>query len=281
MAVAAVPLRAAALARACHPEPTVAVTAFAAVLAITAGNSAPTCVLLAAAVLTGQLSIGWSNDRLDAAADRSVGRADKPLATGALTLRTIDAAAASAVAACIGLSLTLGWRAGLLHLAAVGCGWLYNLRLKRTWVSWLPYAAAFGALPGVATLALPGHPAPAAWVVVVAALLGVAANLTNALPDLEDDRATGNLGLAGRLGAGPALLVATALFLAATAWVAFAAPGAPTWLSWTGLALAVATVLVTAPFARRRSHTRLPFFGLIALALIDLVLTVGTGHHLH
>jgi hypothetical protein len=139
---------ASALARSCHPAPSAGVTAFATVLAVTAGNGAGTCALLALAVLAGQLSIGWSNDRLDAARDRAVARTDKPIATGELAHRTVEVAIAVALAACVACSLALGWRAGLLHLAAVSCGWLYNLWLKATWFSWLPYAAAFGALPG-------------------------------------------------------------------------------------------------------------------------------------
>ena len=39
-------------------------------------------LLVTAAVLAGQLSIGWSNDLIDARRDRAVGRTDKPLAVG-------------------------------------------------------------------------------------------------------------------------------------------------------------------------------------------------------
>ena len=111
-----------------------------------------------------------------------------------------NAAIGVALLVTVAFSLSLGWRAGLLHLAAVGCCWLYNAWLKATWLSWLPYAAAFGALPAIATLALPTHPAPAAWVVAAGAAFGVAANLTNALPDLADDRLTGVAGLPHRIG---------------------------------------------------------------------------------
>src|SRR6185437_12645162 len=111
----------AGLIRSCHPIPTVGVTVFTTVLAAVAGNSAATCVLVAAAVLSGQLTIGWSNDRLDVAADRMVRRPDKPLALGLVPLEVVDTAIAVALLACVGLSLALGWRAGLLHLAAVGC----------------------------------------------------------------------------------------------------------------------------------------------------------------
>ena len=76
--------RALALARAAHGGPALAVTVVAGLLATTAGLSATETVLVVAAVLTGQLSIGWSNDLVDCAATGRCGRTDKPLATGEL-----------------------------------------------------------------------------------------------------------------------------------------------------------------------------------------------------
>jgi 4-hydroxybenzoate polyprenyltransferase len=270
-----------ALARSCHPGPTVAVTCFATVLAATAGNSAGTCAVLAVAVLAGQLSIGWSNDRVDAGRDRLVGRTDKPIATGELPRPAVDQAIAAALLVTIGFSLALGWRAGLLHLAAVACGWLYNVWLKATWISWLPYAAAFGALPAIATLALPSHPAPAAWVVVAGVLLGIAANLTNALPDFAGDRATGILGLPHRIGAHPSLLLAVALLIVATVSAALGPPGAVGALGWTGLAFSVAAGIVGVVAVWQRPTSKSSFYGIIGIVGLDLVLIVGSGHRLH
>ena len=83
---------------------------------------------MTAAVLTGQLSIGWSNDLVDARRDRAVGRTDKPLAAGAVTERVVRAACAAALAACVVLSLACGWASGLVHLLlGVASGWAYNL----------------------------------------------------------------------------------------------------------------------------------------------------------
>lgn len=270
-----------ALVLACHPIPTLGVTVLTTALGVAAGNTATTCTLLGLAVLTGQLTIGWSNDRLDWRADREVGRHDKPIAIGQLPLRLVDVSIAVAAAACIGLSLSLGWRAGLAHLGAVACGWLYNLHLKGTWLSWLPYALAFGALPAVATLALPRHPMAAGWALLAAALIGVSANLTNALPDLERDDATGFHGLPSRLGARLSLALAVVLLLLANALVAFGAPGPPTAAGWVGFALTVGIVVATFPLAWRRSRTRLPFYGLMALVPISVVVLLLNGHHLH
>ena len=58
--------RARAWAKACHPGPTAAVTIIVTMLAGAAGRTGAGLVLVAAAVLCGQLSVGWSNDARDA-----------------------------------------------------------------------------------------------------------------------------------------------------------------------------------------------------------------------
>jgi 4-hydroxybenzoate polyprenyltransferase len=268
------------LARSCHPGPCVAVTVYVTVLAAVAGNIAPRCTLIAAAVLCGQLSIGWSNDRIDASRDRQVERSDKPVAIGDISTRTVDLAIAVALAGTVALSLALGWRAGLLHLAAVACGWAYNLGLKATPISWLPYALAFGALPGVVTLALPEPRAPGVWIVAAGALLGIAAHLTNALPDLAGDRATGVRGLPHRIGARPSLIAALVLLVAATGCVAFGPPGAPYVVSWVVFAIAVVAGAVGARLFWSHPESRAPFYAIIGVVGLDIVLIILTGHHL-
>jgi 4-hydroxybenzoate polyprenyltransferase len=266
------------LVRSCHPAPSAAVTVFATVLSVLVGNSAGTTVLLAFAILTGQLSIGWSNDRIDAQRDRAVGRTDKPLAAGALPQHVVDAAITAAVVALVALSFTLGWPAALLNLATVASGWTYNLGLKGTWLSALPYAFSFGALPGVATLAASGHPGPAFWAVATGALLGVAANLANAMPDLAEDRATGVIGLPHRIGVRASLAVSAGLLVAATVIVVVGPPGAPSALRWSGLGVVVAAVAVAVPPFWRNPGSRLPFAGLIAAVVVDVVLLIAGGH---
>jgi 4-hydroxybenzoate polyprenyltransferase len=270
-----------ALARASHPAPTLAVTVFSALLAASAGTPLRTGVLLVAAVFAGQLSIGWSNDRIDAARDRAVGRSDKPVAAGAVGERTVEIAVALAVAACVALSSALGWRAALTHLGAVACGWLYNIWLKSTPLSWLPYAVAFAALPAVATLALPTPAAPAAWVLTAGALLGCAAHLANVVPDLAEDDRTGVRGLPHRLGARGSLGLAAVLLLCASVVVALGPRRPPLLVSWIGLGIDVVLVLATVPALLRSAGSRLPFRGILAVVGIDLALLLATGRHLH
>lgn len=264
----------------CHPAPTVAVTAFTTVLGVLAGNRPATCVVLAAAVLCGQLSIGWSNDRIDAARDAAVLRRDKPAATGSLPIQVLDLATAVAVAALIPLSLLLGWRAGLTHLAAVGCGWAYNVRLKSSWWSWLPYAAAFGALPAIATLALPVPHLPGGWAVAGAALLGVSAHLGNALPDLHDDHRTGVHGLPHQLGARGSLLLAAVLSALATTIIVLG-PSRPVGaVGSVALALAGLALVAGAWLAATRPVSPVAFYGVMAMAAFNLVLLVARGGRL-
>jgi 4-hydroxybenzoate polyprenyltransferase len=73
-----------------------------------------------------------------------VGRSDKPVAAGAVAARVAGAAAVVALVLTLALSVALGWRGGAAALVIALCGWVYNLRLKATVLSWLPYAIAFG-----------------------------------------------------------------------------------------------------------------------------------------
>lgn len=261
-AAAAVGLLAAA-----HPAPAVAVTVLTALLALAAGHSPGSGALVVAAVAAGQLGIGWSNDLVDADRDRRVGRADKPVATGAVLERTVRLATAVSLVACVALSLACGWRSALVHLAlGVASGWAYNLGLKRTILSAVPYAVAFGALPAVVSLALPSPSWPPAWMVTTGAALGMGAHLLNALPDLADDEATGVRGLPQRLGAGTVRVVAPLVLLAGSA-VAVLGPPGPVPLSAAvagGLCVALAAVAVG-------GRGRVPFLASIAIALVDVV----------
>ncbi|GAA2745263.1 UbiA family prenyltransferase [Terrabacter aerolatus] len=246
-----------------------AVTVLTALLASSAGHTLGRGLLVTAAVLTGQLSIGWSNDLLDAARDRAVGRVDKPIARGVVSEGTVRAATAVALVACTVLSLACGVASGLVHLLlGVASGWAYNVWFKRSVLSPLPYAVAFAALPAVVTLALPAPVWPSTWVMVTGGLLGVGAHLLNALPDLADDEATGVHGLPQRLGARTVRWLAPVVLLAGTA-VAAIGPGLDaTGALLLGVCVALAGVAVLA-------RGRLPFVAAIGIALVNVVALVA------
>jgi 4-hydroxybenzoate polyprenyltransferase len=262
--------RVAALVGAAHAGPTVAVTLVTAVLAASADLTADRAVLVVAAVLTGQLSVGWSNDLLDAARDRSVHRTDKPLATGAIGEGTVRAACIVAVVLTVPLSLACGAVAGGVHLLFVACGWAYNLRLKSTVWSWLPYAVAFGILPVFVTAAQRPPALPPAWGPAVGALLGVGAHLVNALPDLQDDADTGVRGLPHRIGARWTAPLATLALASASVVIGAAAPARNRAVTWS-FAAAVLVLSATALLGRGRT----PFRAAVAIALVDVAMLAG------
>ncbi len=254
---------------AAHPGPAVAVTVLAGLLSASAGSSPARTALVVATVLAGQLSIGWSNDLVDLARDRAVGRRDKPLATGAVPVALVRRTCGAAVVLAVLLSAACGLVAGLVHLVCVAAGWVYNLGAKATVWSWVPYAVAFGALPVFVVLAQDGPARPEPWMAAAGALLGVGAHLVNVLPDLDDDAATGVRGLPHRLGARWSQVVAVVVLCSATAVIALNAPGIP------GAALAAALVLVAvlAGVALLASG-RTPFRAAIGVALVDVLLLV-------
>ena len=262
---------AAALVGSCHPQPTVAVTALTTAIAVAAGRGGASA-LVGLAVLSGQLSIGWSNDVLDVRRDRAAGRSDKPVASGVVSDRAVGLAALAAAAICVPLSLASGLLAGPAHLVGVACGWAYNLGLKRTLVSPLPFAVAFGLLPAFVTLGLEGQPWPHWWVLTAGALLGTGAHFLNVVPDIEADRAAGIQGLPQRVGARAARAVG-AVLLAGAAVAVTLGPGDPGALGWLGLAAAVAlgTAAALAP------RGRLPFALALGVAALDVVLLVAHG----
>lgn len=273
-------LPAVALLRSCHPEPTAAVTLMVTALAATTGRDAVGVALVAAAVLTGQLSIGWLNDHLDAERDRAVGRPDKPVVTGAVSARAVGVAAVVAAVACVPLSLASGPLAGAVHLVAVAAGWAYDLGLKSTAASVLPYVVCFGLLPVFVVVGLPGTPAPPWWLPVAGGLLGAGAHFANVLPDLGDDAATGVRGLPHRLGAARSRAAAALLLLAATAVLAggvsaVAGPGLAA-LAWSVPVLS--GLMLAAGFrAGRRPGSRAAFRAVLAVAALAVALLVAAG----
>lgn len=267
-----------ALAGSCHPGPTVAVTVLSGALGALAGVPAGRLVALVAAVLAGQLGIGWANDALDAERDRTHGRAGKPVAAGGVSPATTWRAALGAAAACVPLSLATGVVPGLVHLVAVAGGWVYDLGAKRRPVSALPYAVSFGLLPvfvvlaagPVGTVTTTGA-GPTWWLPLAGALLGVGAHLLNGLPDIADDAAAGLrplpvvLGPARTLGLGAALLVAAALVLA------LAPDGVPALVRWLAPAAALAAAVAAVALGRPPRHrTRAPFALAVLVAGVDV-----------
>jgi 4-hydroxybenzoate polyprenyltransferase len=265
-----------ALIAASHPGPSLAITALITLLAAQAAPRGTGPVLVAPAVLAGQLSIGWSNDFFDAGRDAAARRLDKPIAAGAVSRGAVGLAGAVALAVSVLLAFAIDWVTGIVNVVMMIAGWAYNAGLKSTLASGLMYIAGFGLIPVFAASTLPGHPAPRPWTIAAAAVHGLGGHFANVLPDLAGDEATGVRGLpqrvAVRYGPSAVRFAALALLLLASAMLVLASSGPRRWIAPAGLGAACALAVVGA-----RGSGRLPFLAAIGIAAIDVALFAAGG----
>ncbi|MFS0731498.1 UbiA family prenyltransferase [Curtobacterium sp. 1P10AnD] len=269
-----------------HPGPTVTVTALATVVAAAVGHPAWLVVLVALAVVAGQLSIGLANDWIDADRDRAVGRTDKPVAGGLIAVGTVRTAAFATAGVAVVLSVLLGPVAAVAHVVLVAAGWAYDALLKRTVWSVVPFVVAFGLLPVVAVSAGSGA-WPAWWAITTGAVFGVAIHCTNVLPDLLDDAATGVRGFPHRLGlrgsgvlAFGSLVVAALLVLGGQVGGADPARGAAAVLAVVGALVVVVLAVVGVRLVFAGRPTRALFRLVIASSLVLVVELAVAGARL-
>jgi 4-hydroxybenzoate polyprenyltransferase len=226
--------RLAARARVLHPFPSLLDAAVVAAVAAVAGAPTARIALLAVAMLLLQFSIGAANDWADAPADATANPA-KPIPRGLVRRRT--AALMAAVLAGIGLTLAGAAGAAAFAVASLGlaAGLAYDLRLKGTRWSWLPYAVGIPLLPVFAWVGATGRlPAPFVVLIPLAVVAGAALAIANALADLERDRAAGTVTIATALGMERARRLGAVLLVgAATAAIATAVAlgGPPGWIA--------------------------------------------------
>ena len=269
-----------ALLRASHPEPAVAVTTVTALLSVGAGLRPLPALGVTATIAASQLAVGWANDAIDAPRDARVGRADKPVAAGAIGRRPVAVAAVVSALACLFLAVVTAVGAGTPWAFPVA--WLgmvsalaYDWPLKSTVASPLPYAVSFAALPAFVVL-VAGRSVPL-WLVAAGGLLGVGAHFANVVPDMSDDDATGVRGLPHRFGPRGALAASAVLLLAVTALLIFGPPGPPRAIGAAAGAFAVVVLLVGAYAGRRSAARHWAFRGVMGVALVDVVLLVAGG----
>lgn len=264
-----------------HPGPTVVVSVLALALGIAVGLEPWRLVLLTAAVFAGQLSIGISNDALDAARDRAVGRTDKPIARGDVSLRTAWVAASVTLVVALALSAPLGWRMLAAHALFLGSAWSYNVGLKRSAYSIAPFLVSFGIFPSLATLSAADPAFAPGWAWIAGAALGAAVHLTNVLPDLEDDARTGVRGLPHRLGARASAILAAVAVLAGAVAVLLGTSGgdlaAVPVVSWVFFAGVVLVALATVVRALARPPARVLFRLVMLAALLLAAQLVASG----
>jgi 4-hydroxybenzoate polyprenyltransferase len=226
-------------------------------------------------MLAGQLSIGWSNDAVDAPRDAAAGRTDKPVATGVISVRAVWIAAVVSLLAALAMTLAIGVVTAVILAVIVGAAWAYNLGLKSTPASGLMYILGFGPIPAYAASTLPGHPLPTWYATAAAALVGLGGHFANVLPDLAADRATGVNGLPQQVGArwGAGAVRAVALVLLLSASVLLVLASSRQWVSLGGLGAAVLLAVIGAV-----GSGRVPFVAAFGLAAVDVVLLAAGGY---
>ena len=199
------------LLKASHFGPTMLVVSITYVLSRTQ-FSATDSLFIAFAVLLGQFFVGWSNDLIDFPRDKAAMRMKKPLVAETITEATLRISIGVALLGALIVSLLspLGVNGTAIHFLGLLSATAYNLKLKSTLLSVVPYMVSFGALPWAIYIA--AGTKPPTWIVLGFVLISSAFHFLNVLKDLESDIAQGVLGLPQVLGRRKS--IAIALFLA-------------------------------------------------------------------
>ncbi|MGA7989384.1 MAG: UbiA family prenyltransferase [Candidatus Dormiibacterota bacterium] len=189
-----------------HPGPSILVTVVFVAIAGLAERGVPDAVRilqLAGTMLPIQLCIGVINDVVDLPAD-IVAQPYKPLVR-----RVLPRSAAAWIGAILG-AIGLGAAATInlatlgLGVAALGAGLSYDLGLRRTALSWVPWWGGMAVLPLMAYASAGSIPSRLLVLIPLAALVATGLHLANAMPDIESDRVAGVASFPVLIGSGTA-----------------------------------------------------------------------------
>jgi 4-hydroxybenzoate polyprenyltransferase len=200
--------------RAAHFGPTVIVTTITFLLALSQ-YSAIDSLGVAVAIFAGQLVVGWSNDFIDAPLDIAAQRMKKPIVSKEINPEQLRKSIVVALVTALLLSLfsPLGLTGTLIHFLGILSATFYNLKLKSTILSPIPYIVSFGALPWA--IYLPVGNQPPLWLFIDFMLIAVAFHFFNVLKDFQWDINQGVLGLPQRLGRNVSSIVSISLVISA------------------------------------------------------------------
>ncbi len=264
-----------------HVEPIVFILLVVALFAVRATWPQPPwaiILLLLAGQAAMQFSIGILNDYCDRRLDAASGK-NKPIVLGLVRPHEALLVGLFMIVVMVVILVPLNLFALLAALGYLVLGQVYNLGLKSTPLSGILFALAMPLLPLYAFAGVGRIPSMVIWFIPIGALLGVALNLANALPDVEEDAASHAntlavvLGVKGSFIACPLLLALTVVLIGVLT-VSQLVP-AQLWLMipiliCTGLGLVI-LLLFFRPERPRR--TRKVYFYLVAL--FCLILTGG------
>lgn len=247
-----------------HPFPSLVVTAVTIAIALIAIPSPPvgTTAVLAVSMLCYQLAIGVANDLVDAR-DDTAAKPWKAIPRGVVSRRQALTGVVALAGAGMGVSSVLRGEAWIVGMAGLACGLAYDVQLKRTVFSWLPFAIAIPLIPVWVFLAFDRWH----WLLwasfPLGALLGLALHLANQAPDVPKETAV--RGLAHHLGTERAANLALGLFGLAGALAVVVLLVATASLQ---ALLVAATVLIAGIMSRRAVATFGPdgLFGLLAMS---------------
>ncbi len=188
-----------------HPLPgslfTLAVGVFSVVAAAAAHRSVNGAALVRVllGVFCTQVAIGATNDYVDRELD-AAGKRSKPIVLRMIAPWEAVALAVGATLILLAAVAPLGPLPLAITLGIEALGLAYDLFFKGTPVSALLYAVYFPLNPLLAWVVFGRWQPFLPWIVPLGALLGIAANVSNSLPDLDADRAAGIRGLPHLLG---------------------------------------------------------------------------------
>jgi 4-hydroxybenzoate polyprenyltransferase len=258
-----------------HPFPSLLDGLVSGSVAGLAGAEPISAVRLGLAMTALQLGIGALNDVVDAPRDAGH-KPGKPIPAGLVSRRVGAVIALAAFAVGLLLAAPGGPLVVGLAVVVIGIGVAYDLRLKGTAWSWLPFAVGIPLLPVFGWVGATGGLAPLFVVIVPAAMAaGAALAIANSLVDVERDRSAGVSSVAVALGQGRAqavgivLLVAIAVAAAASCAAIGGSLLAATFVGLVGVVPVLAAWLARASDpARRELGWRAVALGLGVLAVV-------------
>lgn len=261
-----------ALLRFTHPIPSFAVATFAALFGIGFGLPTHQVLVVGLSVLAQQFSVGLSNDWLDFDRDKRVSRKDKPAVSGEVSVSLVRSSSFVLALLALTLASSLGLETGLMMIVMLAVGWSYNLGLKSTGFSIIPYAIGFGILPIFVTLAFDPPQLPMWWVGLAAALLGISAHFANTLPDLFADRETGVRALQHILDQRFSAIIIAISAAIASALVATQSTSLDPTVAVIGFSLTLALAFSASALALRAKPPRIILHLLLIACLVNVVL---------